>query len=89
MYLVTVGRHPKENSGEGFAVTRNLYEKTVFPEKSKYSHFRVLFPFLISSGRYLPYNLKFISGYWKRITTLLSASEEYGSDPTDRRELPH
>lgn len=32
---------------------------------------------------------KITSGYWKRITTLLSASEEYGSDPTDRRELPH
>lgn len=62
MYLVTVGRHPKENSGEGFAITRKLCKKTLFPEKSKYSHSRVLFPFLISPGLYLPYNLK--NSFW-------------------------
>lgn len=55
MCLITVD--PKENSGEGFAITRSLCENTLFPEKTK-THSRVLFPFLTSSGWYLPYNLK-------------------------------
>ena len=58
MYLIAVDRHPKENSGEGFAVTRNLCEKTLLLEETKYSYSRVLFLFLISSGWYLPYHLQ-------------------------------
>lgn len=86
--VVTADKHPKENSGKGFAITRILCKNLLFSEKSKFFYSRLLLLFPISCGWCLPYKeKKIISGYWKRITTLLSSSVEHGSDPTDKREL--